>query len=416
MRISKYILLASGLFWSCGAASGQQPLTLDTLLAQVMARNPALLAARTRVLGAEARISQARAWDDPLIGVEWYATPVTSLNPFRDGMETDYFVQQMIPFPGKKSLMGEAESARSRVAGRNAAAIERDLVAETKRAYAMVFSAQRRIEVNQENIRLLQQITESARTRYSVGRGTEGDVLKLQVEIAKLRNERSQLDQELASAAAMLNALRAASQDAEIGKVADFTPEEFRWSVEELTAQAAESRPELQGMQFEIEMNRNELAASKKEWLPDFMIKGTYKQMVEGTDQWAAMIGINLPIAPWSSGKYAGRVEEQEQTLRANEQSLADMRNMIRSQVRDAYAKALSRRQQYDRYRDDILPQAERALQTTLTAYQTDKTDFLSLLDSYRMLRMLRMEYYMAIGEYAASLATLERTVGTSLN
>ena len=50
-----------------------------------------------------------------------------------------------------------------------------------------------------------------------------------------------------------------------------------------------------------------------------------------------------------------------------------------------------------------------------LAAYQIDATDFLSLLDSYRMLQMLKMEYYMFEAEYASNLASLEQAIGRDL-
>jgi outer membrane protein TolC len=145
------------------------------------------------------------------------------------------------------------------------------------------------------------------------------------------------------------------------------------------------------------------------------MIKGTYKRMMGGTDQWAAMIGINLPVAPWSIGKYSGKVEENEALLHSTEQSISDMQNMIGSEVRDAYAKVISRTEQLNRYKKTILPQTEQAFDATLASYRIDKADFLSLLDSYRMLQMFRMEYYMALGDYLSNVATLERAIGKEL-
>ena len=93
-------------------ARSDTDLTLEKLLGEVLKNNPGLGAARSRVTSAKARVPQARAWDDPQVGIEFYATPITSINPLADGMETDYFLQQMIPFPGKKGLMGEAAEAK----------------------------------------------------------------------------------------------------------------------------------------------------------------------------------------------------------------------------------------------------------------------------------------------------------------
>jgi cobalt-zinc-cadmium efflux system outer membrane protein len=400
------------------ATQGDSPkaeVTVEGMISEVLGKNPRLIAAKSLTKGAEARVPQAGAWDDPLAGVEFYATPVTSANPFKDGMETDYFLQQMIPWPGKKGRMSDAASAAARMTGEGARAVERDLVAETKRAFAMIWSAQRRIEVNDQNRVLLRQIVESARSKYRVGSATQGDVLKAQVEEAQLQNERSVLEQELASAVAMMNALRAVPPATPLGRVGDIEPRELPEGLDSLTGRALFARPELLAMGSEIEMNGAELSAAKKEWYPDFMVKGTYKQMMEATDQWAAMIGVNIPVAPWGIGKYSGKEEESEARLRASEQSLEEMKNMVQSEVRGAYAKVRSGWERIERYRNTVLPQSDQSYRSTIASYENDETDFLSLLDSFRMLQMLRMEYIMVVEEYATNLATLERAVGGNL-
>ena len=80
--------------------------------------------------------------------------------------------------------------------------------------------------------------------------------------------------------------------------------------------------------------------------------------------------------------------------------------------VQAALTKVQSTQRMLALYRDTILPQAEQALQVTLANYQTRQTDFLMLLDSYRMLQMSKMEYYEAQAKFEMSLAELERAVG----
>jgi outer membrane protein TolC len=390
--------------------------TLEALLAEALSKNPKLQSSKTHALSAATRIPQSKSWDDPQVGVEFYATPITSYNPLKDGMETDYFVQQMIPFFGKKSFMADAATAQTRMVEQSARATERNLIAEVKKTYAMLYSTQRRLDVNAENQRLLNQIVESTRAKYSVGSNTQGDVLKVQVELAKLKNEQTSLEQELAAAEAMMNALRAVPSHTPIGRVADIVPQKFPETLSDLFTLALDNRPEVRGMSFEIEMNKADLAASQRERYPDIMLRGMYKDMKEETDQWSAMIGINIPLAPWASAKYSEKIEENTLNVLASEQSLNDMQNMTQFEVRDAWTKVQSKWEQINRYQQTILPQTEQALQSTLAAYQTDKADFLSLLDSYRMLQMLKMEYYMAVGDYATNLALLERAVGSNLH
>lgn len=389
--------------------------SLSSFVNQAVSANPGLQAARNRARSVVARVSQAGAWDDPQVGVEFFATPITSANPFNDGMETDYFIQQMIPLFGKKGLMSDAASAGARMAEQTAVTAERNLRADVKKTYAMIFSAQRRIEVNTENQRLLAQIVESARTKYSVGLIAQGDLLKVQVELAKLQNERAGLEQELVNATSMMNALRGVPATTPIGRVADVPLAKVPDALEDLMSRSMENRPELRGMHFELEMNKAELAASERERLPDLMVRGMYKQMVAGTDQWAAMFSINIPFAPWASGKYSGKTEENALAARATEQSIEDMRNMIQAEVRDMWAKTTSQWQQIERYRQVILPQTDQSLQSTLAAYETSRADFLSLIDSYRMVQMLKMDYFMVAGEYFANVAQLERATGSDI-
>jgi outer membrane protein, heavy metal efflux system len=422
MNVTRIILLSAALAAVHPPASvraggtADSSASLSSFVDQVLKANPGLQAMRTRARSLEARISQAGAWDDPQAGVEFFATPITSANPFKDGMETDYFIQQMIPLFGKKGPMSDAASAGARMAEQSALAVERNLRAEVKKTYAMIFSTQRRMVVNTENQRLLTQIIESARTKYSVGLVTQSDLLKGQVELAKLQNERAELEQELVNATSMMNALRSVPASTPIGRVDDVPLVEVSIPLEDLMARSVENRPELRGMNYELEMNNAELAASERERLPDLMVRGMYKQMVEMPDQWAAMFSINIPFAPWSSGKYSGKVEENSLAARATEQSIADMRNMIQAEVREVRAKTTSKWQQIERFRQVMLPQAEESMQSTLAAYQTSRTDFLSLLDSYRMVQMLKMDYYMLVGEYLANVARLERAIGGDLN
>jgi len=59
-----------------------------------------------------------------------------------------------------------------------------------------------------------------------------------------------------------------------------------------------------------------------------------------------------------------------------------------------------------------ILPEAQRSLEASVIAYQTGRTDFLMLLDAYRTLVDLRMEYVMLRMQFEQSIAELEWVTG----
>ena len=423
---SDMVMMKHAIYFTCLAAFlagfyhksfSQDSTTLESMIRQTLERNPRLLSAQLKTTGAHAKIRQATAWEDPVFSFEFFQTPATSINPFKDGMENDYSIQQMIPFPGKKPLMGEMASWNAQMVATNRDAVRRQLVADVTVTYAMLYSAQRRLEINHENQQTLLQVLENARSRYAVGMGTQADLLTLRVELEKVKLDETRLVQEHRSALAMLNALRAMPHGSVIGRLAEPVVRAPADNADELLSLALRSRPELLGMTAEIEMRKADYRLQQKERLPDFMVRGMYKQLLmDLPDYWALMVGITVPIAPWSSGKYAGRIEETEADVLAAEQSYQDMTLMVEFEVRDALLKAQSLWRQGEQYRSIILPQTEQAFRAALAQYQTNATGFATLLDALRMVQMYSMERVMIEAEYVSALARLEHAVGSDLS
>jgi outer membrane protein TolC len=72
-------------------------------------------------------------------------------------------------------------------------------------------------------------------------------------------------------------------------------------------------------------------------------------------------------------------------------------------------------REQIKLYEFSLLPQAEQALKASEVAYLAGKVDFLALLDSERMILMIKNGYFKIMSDLGRSLAQLERLVGEDL-
>lgn len=376
----------------------------------------AIRAASARVSSAEASRRRVSAWEAPTVAFEFYSTPVTSLNPLRDGLENDYSIQQMIMFPGKIGRMEDMADAGIRMRRENVETAKRALIADVKSAYAMLLASRKRQAVNRDNIALLEQIAESSEAAYAVGRGSNANIQRLRSELALLHNEADAIDAEQRRAVAMLNALIGGRDGVVIADVESLTAAPLRWDLDSLVATAATTRPELRAMHHDIDMQDARARLARKQWLPDIMVRAMYKQMTMGMpDHWSLMLGVSVPIAPWSSAGYSGAVEEAEADARASQEQLEDMRRMAAYEVRDAWISANALWERLARYRGSVIPHAEQALQSSMASYSTGGGDFTTLLDSARMLAMFRMDVEMLEGEYHAALARLERAVGADL-
>lgn len=401
---------------------GQPPhadstLEIDELIREALLNNPELRSARHQTNAARARVDQVTSWDPPQFGVEMFQTPVASFpNPFKNGMETDYFLQQMFPFPGKLSSMGKAAEYNASMLDQGYKALERKVIRELKSAYYRLYLVQRKIEINVENQELMRKLLDIASKQYEVGMGKQPDILRAQTELSTLVTEGLNLQKEKKVVESMINTILSRPANAPLGSVPGIEMNIPNWTFEQLRPLALENRPEVQAMNFSIDMRKAELSASKREYFPDLMVRVMYKDMARTKDDfWSTMLGISIPIAPWTSGKVASKVDENELNVKKAEEEYNTMRNMTLFEVQDALVKVQTNQNIVLLYKNTTIPQAEQTLQSTIAAYQTGKTEFLMLIDAYRMLLMARLNHYMAVMDYMASQAQLEQAMGLNI-
>lgn len=287
-------------------AQADAPLSLESLVKEALQNNPQLRAGRHRTSAARTRVDQVTSWDAPSFGVEFFKTPVQSFpNPLKNQLEMDYFIQQMFPFPGKLSDMGKAAESNADMMSEGYKALERKVIRELKSAYYELYLVQRKIEINAENQDLMRRFVEIASKQYEVGMGKQPDILRAQTELSVLINDGINLQKERSVVEAMINALLSRPANARLGYVPDIEADIPRWSYEQVSVLAEAIRPELRAMKSNIEMQRAELSLAKKKYYPDLMVRLMYKDMAQTkNDFWSAMVGISIPLAPWSSGKY----------------------------------------------------------------------------------------------------------------
>lgn len=418
LHLLSTLLLASSLIWAqTGPVGENKPLNLDDLIVEALQNNPQLRAARNQTAAARTRVDQVTSWDAPQLGVEFFQSPIRSFpNPLKNQMEMDYYIQQMFPFPGKLSAMGDAAENNAGMYEQGYNALERKILRELKSAYYELYLVQRKIQINAENQDLMRRFVEIANKQYEVGMGKQPDILRAQTELSTLINAGLNLQKEKRAAEAMINTILSRPANGQLGYVPDIEVNIPQWTFEQLRPLALEARPELKAMNFNIGMNKAELSLSKREYFPDLMARVMYKDMaMTSNDFWSVMVGVSIPLSPWSSGKYTSKVQENELNVRRAEEDLSNMTNMALFELQDANVGVQTNQNLVLLYENTVIPQAEQTLESTIAAYQTGKTEFLMLIDAYRMVLMSKLDYYMAVMNYMTSQAALEQAVGLSI-
>jgi outer membrane protein, heavy metal efflux system len=390
------------------------PLTLDAALDEALERNPTLIALRRQFEAARLRPAQERSLMPPTFEAQIWAWPIGSINPASTQMYM-FTAGQHLPGRGKRDARAAVLEKEAVVAGAEVAIRAREVVDEVKQVYADLFLARMHIDVRLATVDLLRQFADIAEARYATGQISQQDVLKAVVELSKLHDDLVVMDARARLAEARLNMLLDRPPDAPIGPVG--TPHErvILPASSDLQRMAIERHPELRAAVLERERAEAALAAARTESRPDFFVGGGYFVMPGQRDAWTASVGISWPNAPWSRGRLEARVAEASAEIGTAIARQRVVENAIRFAVHEAYVRVQAAARRAALLRTSIVPQSEQMLEVSRVAYQTDRVDFLALIDNQRVLLDVQLAYYSALSDLEQALAGLERAVGTDL-
>jgi outer membrane protein, heavy metal efflux system len=395
-------------------ADEAQDFSLESLIQEARAENTEILSAKYAFESANARIPQAASLNDPVVEYEYDKITADRMLT-GDAMKT-FAVSQDIPFPTKLFLRAKIAARLAKMAYENYRAKERDVVSRVKSAYAEILLLDKTIAINQENKTVLEQLFKSATAQYQVGKGAQADVLNAQVELARVDNETIMLEQKRITAQAKINVLLNRDPQEQLGLLSAEPPVKFTQSLDEFYQLARTNNPELKAYQYALE--RGELAydLSLNEYLPDFTVK--FRQMVDQgraqDDGWAGMVGVTIPL--WFFQKQSFGVKEMKSDLEMVKAEYKAKENSVFFDLNDAFARAEANKKLVELYETAFLPQAEEAAKVSIKGYEAEQSDFLTVLNSQRMLINFKLDHYKAILELRIALADLERAVGKDLD
>lgn len=391
-------------------------LRLGQLYRGVQAANPRIAAAGALAQAAEARVAPTRRPPDPQLqlGLMNRSLPGLALDPVLGMNELQ--LMQMLPFPGKLGAAGKVASARAESQRARAADVSWDVRARAAMAFYELYQMDRSLQVAEETLRILQDLASTARTMYGVGEGRQADVLRAQVEIARMTEDITRMRTERVSATARLNALLAIDPSAPVGSpVRPLFPDTLP-PLDSLIAEAERSRPMIQAAEAEVRAADADVRLARREIWPDLQVGVQYGQrpMEDGTDRMLSlMLGVNLPI--FAGSRQLAMRREAEAMQQMAQADLAAMQAETSGRVAELYAKAERARRLATLYEGTILPQAHTTVEAALASYRVGGVDFMTLLDDQMTVNQYRQDLYALEAERGQALAELEMLRGRAL-
>ena len=406
------LIFVCGIFLIGSFSYSEDILSLDSLIDEARNNNPEIMALRNRYVASRARIPQAFSLSDPWLGIEYEEVPKGKTD-LTDAALRMYSVQQMVPFPTKLFTRRSAASKAAKSAFEEYREKENEIIQKVTSTYSELFLIYKSIEITGENKALLEQLSRQAATRYSVGKASQQDALKAQVEIAMMDTELIMLEQRRQVSVAKLNILLNKDPRGELSRPEVENDIAFEKTLDELYILTKENRPELKAANFNVEKGRSLYSLSLQEYLPDFMLKFEQRERNSHLEGYDIMAAVTVPIWFWEKQNF--NVKEMKEELRMLEAEYKMTENMALFDVKEAHSRVEALKELITLYKTSFLPQAEQTLKSSLIGYEANQVDFLNLLDSQRMLLEFKLDYYKNVVEFEIALADLERSVGVKL-
>jgi cobalt-zinc-cadmium efflux system outer membrane protein len=403
--LATFATLSIGLVAPVRAQPAQEPpLTLSQAIDRALTANPGLVGDRLQTEVARAGVAVAGQRPNPELALE----------ETRETPHDAATLSQTIETAGKRRR--RIELAEAGVAGREAqlARAINDVRNRVRRAFYTLVFAQRRLAETTDLQHLAERTRDTAKARFESGDVPRLDVLQAELSLAQADNETQSAAGQVAAARVDLNTLLARPPETattvaeEAGPLPDRLPEGAAAVHRALTANA-----ELAVLDRGIAEQKAHVALTRAQQTPDPVLSGgvTHRSPPEFDWGWRAGLTITLPIFTHRGAA----VQVEERTLNQLQAERDARAAEITGAVYSAATTAATRRRELERFRGQILPQAEEVQRMAEDAYRSGQTGLPALLQALQATRDVRLRALQAEADYQASLADLENAMGAPL-
>jgi len=319
---------------------------------------------------------------------------------------------QDIPYPGKRQLRSHVAEHEADSMEAQTDSVRRTVVRNLKTVYFQLAYIQQTLGVLQRSDELLNQVQEASEARYRVGQGNQQDVLKAQLQHTKILQEIAHHHQEEGLLEAQIKQLLSRPQESADVVAEALSVRSLPYTATELLQRGREQNPDVHSKQASIQQQDTQVELAHKNFRPDFNVQYTYQHTNGDTrDYYMATLGVRLP----NRGRQKAELAEAQQNQERARQELEAESQRVLSEVQQQYVRAKTSEERLNIYSDGLVPQSEATFRSALTAYQSNRQDFESLLSGFLDVLNLDLEYRSELVEHELALAELERLTGVDI-
>jgi len=401
-------MLVLGLLFLTTIAGPASAMTLDEAVERAVRANPGLKAARYDWRTASTEKTRVTSLPDPTLDFSF-----GSSGPDYEGDLRTVGIAQALPFPAKiLKSRSRAESMES-AAGARYETAERRVIADVKQAYVELAVIDDKIKILENDLADARFLLEAVRQRYELGRIGQHDLVKAQVEVLMVENRLHVITTDSRTAVVeRLRALLALERAETLGSLEMPQVDFALVDTAAIRAAGVEGAPDLESIGYMAEAAREDVSLARMQWIPDLKLKFFVDQrdMAMGRNKAkGVMLSANLPLWAWRT---RAAVDGKSASLARKHSELEAARDRLESKLESSLSAFAARFYSYALFESGVVPQAELAYMSARTAYETGEMDILSLIAARRSLREARLMQLDLLAGMAGELAEIETLTG----
>lgn len=397
------------------SASTQGPvrITLDEAIQLALEHNHNLKAARTTIQQSEATEITANLRPNPALTLDAQFLPIFQPDKF----SADYINTTAQFDAGVSYLFERGKKRQHRLqAARDITAQTRSLVADNERTLAFITASEfvtvqlseSTLDLAEQDFKSFQNSVDISEARYKAGDISEGDFLKIHLQLLQFQQDVAQARLARVQALVGLRQLlgyESVPADYDVAGAFEYQP--VRLQLEDLQAKALAERPDLRAAQQGVTAANSQYQLARANGKVD--VTGTFDyDHVNAVSTGSFFGSFQIPIFNRNQGEIARThfaiTQAEELKLAASDQVMTD--------VADAYEGVRDNDQVVVLYRSGYLDEARLSLEISEYAYKRGAASLLDYLDAERSYRATQLAYRQALASYLTAVEQLREAVG----
>jgi outer membrane protein, heavy metal efflux system len=396
------------------SALPSQMVTMDQAIQLALASNPNLKAMRTQIDQGKAQEITANLRPNPVLSGDSQFLPIFNPSQFTsDTLDTlaqfDIGVGYLFERGGKRQHRLRAARDATAVTASQVSDAERTLSFNVAEQFVNALLAKSNLDFATVALASFQQTVDISQARYNAGDISEGDLLKIKLQMLTFQTDVSQARVAKAQALIQLRQLLgydAVARDFDVAGDLEYVP--LNLHLEDLQARALAERPDLRAAKLGITAAQSQVGLARANGKQDLNVSMNLSH-VSGSTSSSWFVSIPIPVFDRNQG-------EIKRTQFAVDQSKFDATSAeetVIADVRNAWETARNSEEIVQLYTSGYLKQGQDSRDISNYAYKDGAATLLDLLDSERSYRSVQLGYRQALANYMLSLEQLREAVGT---